>query len=138
MEIATVVGHVWATKKEDTLTGFKLMVVQPMMGGNAYVAADVVSAGIGERVLVVNGSTARRALGSDDCAIDCAIVGIIDSLEVDREAAMLAKRETEAEQAQKAASAQRPVKAAEPKLAPQKAAAAAESTGESKNGGSAS
>ena len=84
MEIATVIGHVWATKKEETLTGFKLMVVQPMNGA-AYVAADVVSAGIGERVLVVNGSTARRALGSDDCAIDCAIVGIIDSLEVDRE-----------------------------------------------------
>lgn len=85
MEIATVVGHVWATKKEETLTGFKLMVVQPITGGAAYVAADVVSAGIGERVLVVNGSTARRALGSDDCAIDCAIVGIIDALEVDRE-----------------------------------------------------
>ena len=85
MEIATVVGHVWATKKEDTLTGYKLMVVQPMTGGAAYVAADVVSAGIGERVLVVNGSTARRALGSDECAIDCAIVGIIDALEVDRE-----------------------------------------------------
>lgn len=89
MEIATVVGHIWATKKEETLTGFKLMVVKPMTGGPEYVAADVVSAGIGERVLVVNGSTARRALGSDDCAIDCAIVGIIDSLEVDREAASL-------------------------------------------------
>ena len=104
MEIATVVGHVWATKKEETLTGFKLMVVQPMTGGSAYVAADVVSAGIGERVLVVNGSTARRALGSDSCAIDCAIVGIIDSLEVDREAAMLAQKETESEQAASAES----------------------------------
>lgn len=87
MEIASVVGHVWATKKEDTLTGFKLMVVQPLTSGANYVAADIVGAGIGERVLVVNGSTARRALGSDNCAIDCAIVGIIDSLEVDREAA---------------------------------------------------
>ena len=97
MEIATVVGHVWATKKEDTLTGFKLMVVKPMTGGPEYVAADVVSAGIGERVLVVNGSTARRALGSDDCAIDCAIVGIIDSLEVDREAAKMRLTEEEPE-----------------------------------------
>ena len=86
MEIAKVVGHVWATKKEDSLTGFKLMVVQSVTGGAPYVAADVVSAGIGERVLVVSGSTARRALGADDCAIDCAIVGFIDSLEVDREA----------------------------------------------------
>lgn len=97
MEIATVVGHVWATKKEDTLTGFKLMVVQPMTGGSAYVAADVVSAGIGERVLVVNGSTARRALGSDNCAIDCAIVGIIDSLEVDRETVQQIKQQAAAD-----------------------------------------
>lgn len=89
MKIATVVGHVWATKKESSLTGFKLMVVQPLMGGEGYVAADVVGAGIGERVLVVDGSTARRALGSDSCPIDCAIIGIIDSLEVDREAAAI-------------------------------------------------
>lgn len=82
MEIATVVGHVWATKKEETLTGFKLMVVESE--GKTYVAADVVGAGIGERVLVVAGSTARRALSSDACAADCAIVAIIDQLEIDR------------------------------------------------------
>lgn len=89
MLICKVKGHVWATKKEETLTGLKLMVVQELkenraVGGD-FVAADVVSAGVGERVLVVTGSTARRALGRDDIAIDCAIVGIIDSLEVDRE-----------------------------------------------------
>lgn len=82
MDIATVVGHVWATKKEDTLRGSKLMIVQPEEG-RRYVAADIVGAGIGERVLVVSGSTARRALGSDDCAIDCAIVGIVDNVELD-------------------------------------------------------
>ena len=56
-------------------------------GGKAFVAADVVGAGIGEQVLVVSGSTARRAAGSDNCPVDCAIVGIIDTLEVDREKA---------------------------------------------------
>ena len=45
-------------------------------------AADVVGAGIGEQVLVVSGSTARKAFGRDDIPIDAAIVGIIDSLEV--------------------------------------------------------
>ncbi|MBR1826093.1 MAG: EutN/CcmL family microcompartment protein [Clostridia bacterium] len=39
---------------------------------------------MGERVLVVSGSTARQALGSNEMPIDAAIVGIIDSLEVDR------------------------------------------------------
>jgi ethanolamine utilization protein EutN len=38
-------------------------------------------------VLVVSGSTARRAVGADDRPVDCAIVGIIDTLEVEREKA---------------------------------------------------
>ncbi|WP_071434064.1 EutN/CcmL family microcompartment protein [Angelakisella massiliensis] len=89
MIICEVIGHVWATKKEETLNGMKLMVVRQLETGQkqppVFVAADVVGAGIGERVLVVSGSTARRAFGKDDVAVDCAIVGIIDSLEVDRE-----------------------------------------------------
>ena len=93
MIICTVVGHVWATKKEPNLEGLKLMVVQEEDGGKKknYVAADVVGAGIGERVLVVSGSTARSVFGNRSCGkgdsvpADMAIVGIIDSLEVDRE-----------------------------------------------------
>lgn len=93
MEIATVIGHVWATKKEETLQGAKLMIVKPDNGGNDYVAADIVGAGIGEQVLVVSGSTARRALGSDSCAIDAAIVGIVDTIEVNRELDQKSKKE---------------------------------------------
>ena len=86
MIICQVVGHVWATKKEESLAGLKLMVVKELdERGRTIVAADVVGAGIGERVLVVSGSTARRALGRDNTSADCAIVGIIDSLEVDKE-----------------------------------------------------
>jgi len=86
MIICQVVGHVWATKKEESLSGLKLMVVKEIdTRGRTIVAADVVGAGIGERVLVVSGSTARRALGRDTTSADCAIVGIIDSLEVDKE-----------------------------------------------------
>ena len=89
MIICKVKGHVWATKKEESLTGLKLMVVQELKDGEPvggdFVAADVVTAGVGERVLVVSGSTARRALGRDDIAVDSTIVGIIDTIEVDRE-----------------------------------------------------
>ena len=96
MIICQVIGHVWATKKEDSLSGLKLMVVKEVetnkTEGDTFVAADVVGAGVGERVLVVSGSTARRALGKDDIAIDCAIVGIIDTLEVDRELKKLKKQ----------------------------------------------
>ena len=46
MLICKVVGHVWATKKEEGLEGLKLMVVQEIDGtgrkkGNTFVAADV-------------------------------------------------------------------------------------------------
>lgn len=90
MIICTVIGHVWATKKEENLEGLKLMVVQEEDDKKKnYVAADVVGAGIGERVLVVSGSTARSVFGNrgkgDSVPADMAIVGIIDSLEVDRE-----------------------------------------------------
>ena len=81
MLICRVTGHVWATKKEPTLEGLKLMVVEEETRRNSFVAADVVGAGVGERVLVVAGSTARRALGRDNCAADSAIVGIIDPTE---------------------------------------------------------
>ena len=53
---------------------------------NMMVAADVVGAGIGERVLVVSGSTARRVFGRDDIPVDCTIVGIIDSVEISPDA----------------------------------------------------
>ena len=87
MKVCKVIGHVWSTKKEPRLEGLKLMVVQEEGTGNTrkktYVAADVVGAGVGEQVLVVTGSTARKALGRDDVAADMAIVGIIDSLAID-------------------------------------------------------
>ena len=74
MIICEVVGHVWATKKEESLSGLKLMVVRQLdehdaPTGRTSVAADVVGAGIGEKVLV------------EDIPVDAAIVGIIDSVE---------------------------------------------------------
>lgn len=89
MMICRVIGHVWATKKEDRLEGLKLMVVQEEDGParkKTYVAADVVGAGIGEQVLVVSGSTARNVFGGDNVPADMAIVGIIDNLEMNRSA----------------------------------------------------
>lgn len=92
MKICVVIGHVWATKKEPSLSGLKFMVVrEDKDSGDEYVAADMVGAGIGEKVLVVSGSTARRAVGADERPVDAAIVGIIDTLEVDREKSKSAK-----------------------------------------------
>ena len=85
MKIGRVIGHVWATKKEEKLEGLKLMVVRsedPCCPEEEWVAADVVGAGVGEQVLVVSGSTARKAFGRDDVPADMAIVGIIDEVEI--------------------------------------------------------
>ena len=87
MVICKVIDHVWATKKEENLEGLKLMVVREEHDKKRIcVAADVVGAGIGERVLVVSGSTARKAFGRDDVPADMAIVGIIDNLEINETA----------------------------------------------------
>ena len=89
MIICKVIGHIWSTKKEPSLEGLKLMIVQAKGKESEppIVAADVVGAGVGEEVLVVSGSTARKAFHRDDVPADLAIVGIIDTVEVEREAA---------------------------------------------------
>ena len=89
MKVCKVVGHVWSTKKEERLEGLKLMLVQDESpaGGKkkTYVAADVVGAGVGEDVLVVTGSTARSVFGGN-VPMDMTIVGIIDTIEMERAA----------------------------------------------------
>lgn len=91
MKICKVTGHVWSTKKEPRLEGLKLMVVEEETSGKTYVAADVVGAGIGEQVLVVTGSTARSVFGGN-VPMDMTIVGIIDTLEMERAAQQAAAR----------------------------------------------
>ena len=87
MFIAKVVGNLWATRKEDTLVGRKLMIVErdKLDGtptGEALVAVDTIDAGIGEMVIVAQGSSARKAVGQQDSPVDAAIVAIIDIHEV--------------------------------------------------------
>lgn len=89
MIIARVAGNLWATRKEETLVGRKLMVVEPtnldgVPGGGCFVAVDAVDAGIGDMVLVATGSSARKAVGQEASPIDATIVAIIDIHEVQR------------------------------------------------------
>ncbi len=81
MLTAVLIDHVWATRKTEALSGFKFMLVEVIGGRNAgerMVVVDIISAGIGDKVLVCTGSAARRMLGDDDLPVDAAIVGIID------------------------------------------------------------
>ena len=47
------------------------------------VAADIIGAGVGDVVLVVRGGSARYAVDNPNCPIDSAIIGIVDSIEVE-------------------------------------------------------
>ena len=88
MYLATVVGQVWATRKEATLSGLRLLVVQPYLRGGVQnketiVAVDPIGADVGERVLVVMGRAARHAIGKGhDVGFQCAIVGVVDGAEL--------------------------------------------------------
>ena len=83
MIIGKVVGYVVSTRKCDNLVGNKFMIVEPIPSlkiDNRIVAVDKVGAGIGEMVLVAQGSAARIGCGSPTAPIDAAIVGIIDDI----------------------------------------------------------
>ena len=81
MIIGKVVGSVVSTRKCDNLVGNKFMIVEPIPSlkvEERIVAVDKVGAGIGEFVLVAQGSAARIGCGDDRAPIDAAIVGLID------------------------------------------------------------
>ena len=87
MILARVVGTVVATRKDERLIGAKLLVVRAVdpQGKDeaAYmVAVDTVDAGVRDRVLIVQGSSARMASGLKDCPVDAAIVGVVDTVEL--------------------------------------------------------
>jgi ethanolamine utilization protein EutN len=71
------------------MTGLKLLVVQPLIlagKGQAAprVAVDTVGAGVGEKVLVAEGSPARAALDQRDLPVDAVIVAIVDTVEIEK------------------------------------------------------
>jgi len=83
MKIGKVVNSVWATRKADSLIGVKLMIVQLLdrpdcEEGKLIVAADIIGAGVGEKVLITEGSSARNMDRLNDSPIDSIIIGIID------------------------------------------------------------
>ena len=88
MILAKVVGTVVATRKDERLVSQKLLLAQPLDAneephGSHLVAVDTVDAGVGETVLIVSGSSARMAADLKDSPVDAAIVGIVDTIEID-------------------------------------------------------
>jgi microcompartment protein CcmK/EutM len=93
MILARVVGSVVATQKVASMTGRKLLTVEPLHIGpeghgtltptqRSLVAVDSLGAGVGETVLVVQGSSARLTPETEDLPVDAAIIGIVDAVHV--------------------------------------------------------
>lgn len=89
MQIARVIGTLVATQKHEKFEGAKLLLVQPLdlddkPRGGAILAIDGVGAGVHEKVLVVlEGRAAQETLGQKLAPVDAAIVGIIDTVDID-------------------------------------------------------
>ncbi len=86
MLLGRVIGTIWATRKEERLEGFRLLVVQsvgldlkPL--SNFVVAVDVVSAGMGELVLVTQGSSARQTNQTNNKPVDAVISAIVENMD---------------------------------------------------------
>ena len=88
MILGRIVGSVVSTRKDPRLEGKKLLIVKPISPQGTdepgyLIAVDTVDAGYRETVLVVSGSSARLAAECKDRPVDAAIIGIVDSIQVD-------------------------------------------------------
>jgi ethanolamine utilization protein EutN len=91
--LGRVVGNVVSTRKDEHLTGAKLLIVRQLTVDDAknelkedrrtMVAVDTVGAGAGDVVLMATGSPATRNIeGVSKMPADVTIVGIVDYAEL--------------------------------------------------------
>lgn len=86
MNLAKVVGTVWATRKDENFTGAKMLLLQPVDDalkpqGPPLAAVDTVGAGAGELVFFVTAREAIIAYKKDVNHLtpcDAAVVGIVE------------------------------------------------------------
>jgi ethanolamine utilization protein EutN len=90
MLIGRVIGEVWATQKQPSHEGRKVLYVQPVNldgtdKGQPILALDAVDAGVGERVLVtMEGFSAMTAVDRPNSPIDMAVIGVIDRVDLEK------------------------------------------------------
>ena len=87
MMLARVEGNVVATRKHPSLTGWRLVICQPINGagepeGVPQIAIDSHGAGMHQRVVISSdGLAARRAVGEEESPVRWIITAIVDEQE---------------------------------------------------------
>ena len=94
MFVALVTGSVVATQKTESMTGHKLLVVEPyrleeksrdrlVSTGRTFIAVDTLGAGEGQFVLVTQGSSARLTPETKTLPIDAVVIGLVDTVRIE-------------------------------------------------------
>ncbi len=86
MIFAKIAGTVVSAQKDEGIRGKKCLLAQTCnykgeVNNNYLVAVDLVGAGMGEMVIISQGSSARQTVITHQKPVDCVIVGIIDMVE---------------------------------------------------------
>jgi microcompartment protein CcmK/EutM len=93
MFLARITGSVVATQKVASMTGHKLLTVEPLRieernrdrlvpTGRTFVVVDTLGAGLGELVLVCQGSSARLTPETEKLPIDAVVIGLVDTVDL--------------------------------------------------------
>ena len=87
MKLGFVTGTVTATAKDAQLVGSKLLLTDIIDATGkvltpAVIAIDTVGAGVGDRVMLVEGSAARLASSTSAVPVDASIIAVVDDVAV--------------------------------------------------------
>ena len=93
MFLARVTGNVVATQKVASMTGHKLLTVEPykvddksadrlVPTGRTVVVVNTMGAGIDELVLICQGSSARLTPETEKLPVDAVVIGLVNTVDV--------------------------------------------------------
>ena len=87
MILGKVIGTVWSTRKDEALVGAKFLIVRQLdleykPKDATMIAVDSVGAGVGEVVIVAQGSSARQTTVTKNKPVDAVVMAIVDKLDI--------------------------------------------------------
>ncbi len=90
MFLAKIKGNIVSTPKNKYLVGHKLLIAHPIdtegcfVGKKDMIALDLVDAGIGDTVIVVQeGDAVQQILGHSKAPVNTMIIAVVDNIEVE-------------------------------------------------------